>query len=162
MKHAGGEIFYVEFEIIGGYEGERIPLIIETSDSIDGLTITRNHGQIEILPQNTALLPNYPNPFNPETWIPFKLSKSADLYIRIFSDKGELLKTFALGLKDAGSYIDKTRAVYWDGRNDKGERVSSSDVLTLITCEIRFTNSEPVREMWGIECFTSFTTLPKR
>ena len=120
-----GEIFYVEFEIIGGYEGERISLIIETADFTDSLTITKNHGQIEILPQNTVLLPNYPNPFNSETWIPFKLSKYSDVHISIFSDRGELTRSFPLGLKDPGSYIKKNRAVYWDGRNEKGERVSS-------------------------------------
>ena len=73
----------------------------------------------------TALLPNYPNPFNPETWIPYQLSKPADVTLSIYSVDGRLVQTLALGHQTAGVYQGKSRAAYWDGRNSVGERVAS-------------------------------------
>ena len=78
-----------------------------------------------ILSVETALLPNYPNPFNPETWIPYQLSKPADVTVSIYSVDGKLVRTLALGHQAAGVYQSKRRAVYWDGRNNVGERVAS-------------------------------------
>ena len=77
------------------------------------------------LPDRTELLQNYPNPFNPETWIPYKLSEAGDVMIRIYDLSGRLIRTFDLGHKEPGFYVGRGRAVYWDGRNDGGERVSS-------------------------------------
>ena len=71
-----------------------------------------------VLPMETSLLPNYPNPFNPETWIPYQLAESADVSVSIYSADGKLVKTLALGHKPAGTYHNKPRAVYWDGKND--------------------------------------------
>jgi len=79
----------------------------------------------EIIPQKTVLLQNYPNPFNPETWIPFKLSQSADVTITIYNIAGELVRALHLGRKPAGSYINSDKAAYWDGRNELGEQISS-------------------------------------
>jgi len=76
-------------------------------------------------PQNSVLLQNYPNPFNPETWIPFNLSKEADVSVMIYDASGRLVRNLALGRKDAGIYTDKDRAIYWDGKTDAGEDVSS-------------------------------------
>jgi hypothetical protein len=73
----------------------------------------------------SELLQNYPNPFNPETWIPFKLSKAADVTIRIYTVSGKLVKTLELGHRDAGAYITKGRVARWDGTNNAGERVAS-------------------------------------
>ena len=78
-----------------------------------------------LLPKETTLLPNYPNPFNPETWIPYQLAKSADVTLHIYSVKGELVRTLALGHQVAGMYQTKSRAAYWDGRNLQGELVAS-------------------------------------
>jgi hypothetical protein len=75
--------------------------------------------------KRTALYQNYPNPFNPDTWIPFSLSKSEDVKIRIYSSTGQLVRTLSLGLKNAGDYLNKEKAACWDGRNSKGEEVSS-------------------------------------
>jgi len=75
--------------------------------------------------RRTALLQNYPNPFNPETWIPFTLSKSADVVIRIYNIAGKLVKDIELGHVNSGAYISKSEAAYWDGRNIQGERVAS-------------------------------------
>lgn len=77
-------------------------------------------------PEETALLTNYPNPFNPETWIPYQLSEPADVMLRIYSVNGALVRTLALGHQPAGMYHRKSRAAYWDGRNAQGEKVASS------------------------------------
>jgi len=73
----------------------------------------------------TALLPNYPNPFNPDTWIPFQLAHVADVSVTIYSATGQLIRTLSLGKLPTGSYTQKEKAAYWDGKNDIGERVSS-------------------------------------
>jgi len=77
------------------------------------------------LPKKSVLLQNYPNPFNPETWIPFKLSKDSNVTIRIFNAAGQLVRTIELEKKPAGYYINKKKAVYWDGRNNFGEAAAS-------------------------------------
>ena len=79
----------------------------------------------EAMPKETALLSNYPNPFNPETWIPYQLSKPADVTLSIYSVDGKLVRTLALGHQAVGGYQSKSRAAYWDGRNSFGERVAS-------------------------------------
>ena len=72
-----------------------------------------------------TLLANYPNPFNPETWIPYRLSVSADVSISIYSVNGHLVRHLDLGHQPAGVYRSRSRAAYWDGRNAFGERVAS-------------------------------------
>ena len=81
-----------------------------------------------LLPRETALLPNYPNPFNPETWIPYQLAEPADVTLHIYSVNGALVRTLKLGHQIAGMYHSKNRAVYWDGRNEQGERVAECGV----------------------------------
>jgi hypothetical protein len=78
-----------------------------------------------LIPQTFALLQNYPNPFNPETWIPFKLAKDASVVIHIYSAKGQLVRTITLSNQEAGAYLTKDKAAYWDGRDGAGERVAS-------------------------------------
>ena len=78
-----------------------------------------------LLPEKTALLPNYPNPFNPETWIPYHLAEPADVAVRIYAADGVLVRTLALGHQVAGIYENRNRAAYWDGRNEVGESVAS-------------------------------------
>ena len=77
------------------------------------------------VPNETMLLANYPNPFNPETWIPYRLSDDTDVTLTIHAETGELVRTFDLGYLEAGNYIGRDRAVYWDGRNQQGEPVAS-------------------------------------
>ncbi len=77
------------------------------------------------LPKSDALLQNYPNPFNPETWIPFALAENAEVVITIYDLKGRLVKKLDLGRLGAGSYVSKSKAAGWDGRNEQGERVAS-------------------------------------
>ena len=79
----------------------------------------------EELPKETALLVNYPNPFNPETWIPYQLAKPAEVNISIHSAGGQLVRDLELGHLRAGIYHSKSRAAYWDGCNELGESVAS-------------------------------------
>ena len=73
----------------------------------------------------TELLPNYPNPFNPETWIPYRLAEDSDVTLTIYDVSGDVVRQFHLGHQRAGSYETKSEAVYWDGTNDSGEPVAS-------------------------------------
>ena len=77
----------------------------------------------------TTLLPNYPNPFNPETWIPYDLAEDAEVQIHIHNLKGESIRELSLGFQAAGTYRTRTRAAYWDGRNSIGEPVASGVYL---------------------------------
>ena len=76
-------------------------------------------------PVETALLANYPNPFNPETWIPYHLANASDVEITIFDGRGSVVRTLTLGHRTVGYYTSRSRAAYWDGRNALGERVAS-------------------------------------
>ena len=80
---------------------------------------------ISLTPTETELLSNYPNPFNPETWIPYSLAADAGVQIAIYDTKGTLVRQFDLGHRRTGYYTDRTRAAYWDGRNASGESVAS-------------------------------------
>ena len=77
------------------------------------------------VPTETVLLPNYPNPFNPETWIPYDLAEDADVHIHIYNLKGESIRQLSLGFQTAGTYRSQSRAAYWDGQNAIGEPVAS-------------------------------------
>ena len=79
----------------------------------------------DLIPKRTVLLANYPNPFNPETWLPYQLANDAEVTIRIYSSAGQLVRHLDLGFQQAGYYIGKSRAAYWDGRNNLGERLAS-------------------------------------
>ena len=79
----------------------------------------------QVLPRETAVFANYPNPFNPETWIPYQLSKPAEVTLHIYAVSGALIRTLALGHQPVGMYQSKSRAAYWNGRNEQGERVAS-------------------------------------
>ena len=73
----------------------------------------------------TAVKQNYPNPFNPETWIPFTLSEAATVKMKIYDTAGLKIREIDLGFVEAGNYSEKGQAIYWDGRNQSGERVAS-------------------------------------
>ena len=83
--------------------------------------------------QKTVLLPNYPNPFNPETWIPYQLSKPAEVTVTIYAAGGAVVRTLVLGHQAVGRYEDRSRAAYWDGRNALGERVASGVYFYTLT-----------------------------
>ncbi|HID30833.1 MAG TPA: T9SS type A sorting domain-containing protein, partial [Desulfobacterales bacterium] len=90
--------------------------------------------------KKTALLPNFPNPLNPETWIPYQLGEATHVRIKIYNLSGRLVRTLDLGNQPAGSYLNRQKAVYWDGRNDLGEPVSSGVYFyVLVTGDFRTT-----------------------
>ena len=78
-----------------------------------------------MIPSETALLANYPNPFNPETWLPYQLAVPAEVTLSIYAASGQLIRRFYLGYQSAGVYERRGRAAYWDGRNQDGESVAS-------------------------------------
>ncbi len=75
--------------------------------------------------KQNQLLQNYPNPCNPETWIPYYLGKDSEVTIRIYNSSGELIRTLPLGKKSAGAYFTNSEAAHWDGKNEAGEKAAS-------------------------------------
>ena len=88
-----------------------------------------------LIPEETALLHNYPNPFNPETWIPYQLAESATVTLTIYDMNGKLVRRLALGHQAAGMYRSRSRAAYWDGRNHLGESVASGLYFYTLTAD---------------------------
>ena len=86
-----------------------------------------------LTPEKTALLANYLNPFNPETWIPYQLAKATDVTIRIYAADGSVVRMLALGYQAAGLYTNRHQAAYWDGRNEIGEAVASGLYFYTLT-----------------------------
>ena len=121
--------------------GESGELIRTLRHELDAEDIRRAFSELrltpeDMIPRNTALLPNYPNPFNPETWMPYQLAIDTHAAIRIFTPTGRLVRDFELGFQSAGFYVGKSRAVYWDGRNNNGSPVASGSYFyQLITSE---------------------------
>ena len=86
-----------------------------------------------MVPKETALLSNYPNPFNPETWIPYQLSKPAYVTLTIYAANGQVVRRLVLGHQPAGVYQNRSRAAYWDGKNAVGEPVASGVYFYTLT-----------------------------
>ncbi len=81
----------------------------------------------------TALLANYPNPFNPETWIPYQLSDPSEVTLTIHSATGTVVRTLLLGHQSEGEYKTRNRAAYWNGQNENGEPVASGIYFYTLT-----------------------------
>ena len=86
-----------------------------------------------LTPKETVLLANYPNPFNPETWIPYQLATDADVTLTIYASDGQSIRQLALGHQVAGTYQSRSRAAYWDGKNQQGEPVASGIYFYTLT-----------------------------
>ena len=86
-----------------------------------------------LMPAETVLLPNYPNPFNPETWIPYQLKRPADVTLAIYDLNGQTVRTLVAGYQPAGVYRSRERAAYWDGRNEMGETVANGVYFYTLT-----------------------------
>ena len=95
-----------------------------------GLKVT-TLGQVK----RTDLLQNFPNPFNPETWIPYRLARNADVSLTIFDANGVLVRSLDLGHQTAGHYVDLSSAAYWDGRNQDSESVASGLYFYTLSTE---------------------------
>ena len=107
---------------------EQIDLLIATNDRSPAAMQTLIYLQQLIVmarPEKTQLLSNYPNPFNPETWMPYELATDTDVRITIYTSTGVVVRVLTLGHQTAGYYTDRERAAYWDGRNASGEQVAS-------------------------------------
>ena len=107
---------------------EQIDLLIASGDrSPDTMRILTYLQQLIVMarPEKTQLLANYPNPFNPETWIPYELATDTTVKITIYNTQGVVIRTLELGHQSAGYYTGRDRAAYWDGRNALGEQVAS-------------------------------------
>ena len=98
---------------------------IVTVDDVKNSTIQLENLIAYEIPAETELLRNYPNPFNPETWIPYYLAEDADVNLRIYALSGELVRDIDVGHQTAAKYDTRSKAIYWDGRNSFGEQVAS-------------------------------------
>ena len=106
--------------------------LLDLPGEIEGVVALRNFVADRILslealtiPVKNELLVNYPNPFNPDTWIPFQISTGSEVILTIYNLQGQIIRQIDLGFKPAGFYVRKDRAIYWDGRSQNGERVAS-------------------------------------
>ena len=100
-----------------------------------------------LVPERTVLLTNYPNPFNPETWIPYQLAEPATVTLRIYGVNGTLVRTLNLGHQPVGLYHQRNRAAYWDGKNELGESVASGIYFyTLIAGDFTATRKMLIRK----------------
>ena len=115
----------VKVEVIGG-GGKRIA---DGRFTVGQQELASAYRQVQLeynpVPNLTRLLQNYPNPFNPETWIPFQLNQDAKVSFCIYNVSGRLVRTFPIGFRSAGIYLSQDKAIYWNGRTDNGETVSS-------------------------------------
>ena len=115
----------------GNHGGDRITVTIDVTDVVNEAVVDENvraAPPVEtspIIPDQTALLTNFPNPFNPETWIPYQLAKPAEVTLTIYDIRGVVVHELRLGHKAAGVYTHRSRAIHWDGRNQLGEPVVS-------------------------------------
>jgi len=119
-----GDVLLISANGTASYQMEPIRYTVTSRDLAAG-RVALGELVVRRIPSRSALLPNFPNPFNPETWIPFKLAQAADVQIQIYDVAGRLVRTLNLGKVDAGTYVSKAKAAYWDGKNYKGERVAS-------------------------------------
>ena len=107
---------------------EQIDLLIATNDRSPAAMRVLVYLQqllVTARPEKTQLLANYPNPFNPETWIPYELATDTNVRLTIYNTQGVVIRTLQFGHQSAGYYTGRDRAAYWDGRNALGEQVAS-------------------------------------
>ena len=86
-----------------------------------------------LVPKETELLPNYPNPFNPETWIPYRLAEDGIVTLTIYDPRGRVVRRLNIGHQTASAYESQSKAIYWDGRNEVGDRVASGVYFYTLT-----------------------------
>ena len=144
VGHGDGEWAMVAKAPVGGahieWDADLIPEHYRAVLTVDGAThdmrstrgmrLTQGAHELRVLmswtaPEATRALPNYPNPFNPETWIPFELEEAAQVAVSVHDVRGALVRRIDLGYREAGYYTDRAAAAYWDGRNALGETAAS-------------------------------------
>ena len=125
----------LDFEIKTSYS---VNITVSDGSLTDSIDVTINITDIagaapSLIPANTALLTNFPNPFNPETWIPYQLAKPAEVTLTIYNMRGVVVRRLKLGHQPAGVYHSRSRAIHWDGRNRVGEKVASGIYFYTLT-----------------------------
>ena len=132
LRFAGqGEFMLIHNENSRQLEIYRTSDVLNVPESVVVATQGRQLAQWGGIKRN-ALLQNFPNPFNPETWIPFRLADESSVTIQIYNLKGQLVRRLSPGIMPAGDYSSQSQAAYWDGRNQTGEPVSSGVYLYTI------------------------------
>ena len=121
---------------------ETLQQLLNMAHEIDDGTLTFKHGIAMLqnllvtgVPEKTTLLANYPNPFNPETWIPYCLATDTDVTITIYDAAGNMVRHLDAGHQKAGYYTSRNRAAYWNGRSETGERVASGVYFYTLTTD---------------------------
>ena len=114
----------------GNSGGDRITVTINVTDVNPGAPPVQT---LSPLPDTTALLSNFPNPFNPETWIPYQLAEPADVTLTLYDIRGVVVRELQLGHQAAGFYQSRSRAIHWDGRNMLGEKVATGLYFYTLT-----------------------------
>ena len=114
----------------GNHGGDKITVTINVTDVANAAPSVPTPPAI---PETTALLSNFPNPFNPETWIPYQLAKPAEVTLTIYDIRGVVVRELRLGHRPAGMYHGRSRAIHWDGRNRFGEKVATGVYFYMLT-----------------------------
>ena len=145
-----GKVTLADLIIVASRYGERVKSSIIPNPDVnrDGIVDIKdiiliaeemplNAPPITYQPTQTELLNNYPNPFNPETWIPYRLSKGSRISIDILDIRGVPVRSINLGYREAGFYEIRSRAAYWDGRNRFGEPVASGTYFCVLRTDTK-------------------------
>ncbi|MDP6999904.1 MAG: hypothetical protein QF569_27875, partial [Candidatus Poribacteria bacterium] len=134
------EVFDLQDRLIGNTD-----LVIDADDLQQAFTVKKiEYNQI---PEISRLLPNYPNPFNPETWIPFEIDCQSEVVITIYDIVGKPVRAIDLGFRHAGLYTTRTRAAYWDSKSELGEQVASGVYFYSLSAESDKSTFSATRQM---------------
>ena len=138
-----GNLFTVEFDVLPNTTGEISPLFLDNVELSNSLSITKLDGSVTVLPSSSALLQNFPNPFNPETWIPYELAKEAEVVIKIYNIKGELVRALSIGHQPSElcqSDTNRRAATYRKKKPSFG--MAKTGVVRLLRMDCIFTLSK--------------------
>ena len=139
IKEHCAETNTIRMYINGEYKGTASSRPVAGAPSVQPQLQPETHLLSEVwqelsqVPSETALLRNYPNPFNPETWIPYHLAEPAEATLTLYDIKGTPVRRLDLGHQMAGYYANRNRAAYWDGKNERGEWVGSGVYFYQLT-----------------------------
>ena len=118
VKAEGESLIRFQFDT----EANRRTLFVEKDYVVP--EINPDEGKIEVIPGVSILLQSYPNPSSDSCYIPFKLSEDAEVVVEVYNILGQKVKTIEAGWKKAGLYITKEKALFWNGKNDRGDKLS--------------------------------------